>query len=439
MGFLNLNLTQLREYLWVIGPVLLVILAAIWAAFQFVEPAPPRTFVMSTGSETGGYHAIAKRYAAALKKSGVTLQLKTSAGSVENFARLQDPKSGVALAFVQGGIAPAGKHETMVSLGRMLLEPLWIFHRSADTVEGLVQLRGKRVAVSPEGSGTRPLALSMLKLNEIDATNATLSPLGGSAAVTALLAGEVDAVFLVMAPEAPLIQGLLRDPAVKLMNFSQAEAYTRLLPFLNRITLPEGVVDLIRRTPSQDVTMLAPSTALVASEKLHPALIGLLVEAAKDIHSAGSLFQRIGDFPKAQDPEFDMSDDALRFYKSGPPFLQRYLPFWLASFVERMSVLVVPLITLLFPIFKLGPLLYQWSIKRRIFFWYDRLKKLEDRVRHDPTGVLRTAHTDEIHDIEEAVSAIPVPVAYSDQFYSLRAAIDLVRQRLTTRLPTQSA
>ena len=185
--------------------------------------------------------------------------------------------------------------------------------------------------------------------------------------------------------------------------------------------------------------MVAPTTALVANENLHPALVGLLVDAAKEIHGSGGLFQRIGDFPKAIDPEFELSDDAARFYKSGPSFLQRYLPFWLATFVERMSVLILPFATILLPLVKIGPALYKWSIKRRIFFWYDRLKQLEDRVRLDPGGTLRQAHTAEIHEIEAAVGTIPVPLAYADQLYTLRAAIDLVRQRLTTRLIGQSS
>jgi TRAP transporter TAXI family solute receptor len=433
MGFLNT--TQLREYIWIIGPVALLVAGAFWLAFQFVEPAPPRTFVMSTGAESGGYHAFGKRYAAILKKSGVTLQLKTSAGSVENFARVNDPKSGVSVALIQGGIAPAGPHETVVSLGRMFLEPLWVFYRSADTVDRLTQLRGKQVAIGPEGSGTRPLALSMLKINELDETNVKLAALGGDTAVKALEAGEVDAIFLALAPEAPMVQKLLRNPDIKLMSFAQAEAYTRVLPFLSRITLPEGVVDMVRGIPARDVSLLAPATALVAAEALHPALVGRMVEAAKEIHGVGGLFQRIGDFPKAADPEFDLSDDAARFYKNGPPILQRYLPFWLATFMERMSVMVLPIATLLLPLFKLGPALYRWSIKRRIFFWYGKLKKLEDRVRHDQVGELRAIHTDEIHEIEQAVETIPVPLAYADQFYTLRAAIDLVRQRLTTRLP----
>jgi hypothetical protein len=433
MGFKSLR--QLREYLWIIGPVAVLVVGAFWVAFQFVEPAPPRSFVMSTGSESGGYHAFGKRYAAHLKKSGITLQLKPSAGSVENFARVSDPKSGVSVALVQGGIAPAAKHDTVVSLGRMFLEPLWVFYRSTDTIDRLLQLQGKRVAIGPEGSGTRPLALSLLKLNALDEGNVTLLPLGGDAAAKALANGDADAIFLAMSAEAPTVQALLREPSIKLMSFAQAEAYTRVLPYLTRIVLPEGVVDLVRGIPARDVSMLAPTTALVAAEALHPALVGLMVEAAKELHGAGSLFQRIGDFPKAVDPEFELSDDAARFYKNGPNFLQRYLPFWLATYLERMSVLVLPFATLLLPLIKIGPALYKWSIKRRIFFWYDRLKKLEDRVRLDVGGIERAAHTDEIHEIEEAVGTIPVPLTYADQFYSLRAAIDLVRQRLTTRQP----
>jgi TRAP-type uncharacterized transport system substrate-binding protein len=433
MAFINQALV--REYFWIAAPVTLVIAAAFWASYQFVEPAPPRTFVMSTGAETGAYHAFGKRYAAELKKSGVTLRLKPSAGSTENLASVNDPASGVSVTFVQGGIALGEKKPGLVSLGRLFLEPLWVFHRLPEEADRLYQLRGRRIAIGPEGSGTRPLALSMLAINEISGASATLLPIGGSDAVKALEMGEIDAAFLVMSPESAVIQQLLRNPAIKLMNFAQAEAYTRVLPYLNRITLPHGVVDMVKDIPASDIAMVAPATALVASERLHPALIGLLVEAAKEIHSVGGLFQRIGDYPKAIDPEFEMSDDASRFYKNGPPFLQRFLPFWLANFLERMSVLVVPFATLMLPLIKIGPIIYKWSIKRRIFFWYDRLKKLEDQVRMDVTGVKREAHTAEIHEIEEAVGTIPVPLSHADQFYSLRAAIDLVRQRLTTRLP----
>lgn len=437
MGFLNR--TVLREYFLIIAPLAVLIVGAFWLAFQFVEPAPPRTFTMSTGAESGGYHAFGKRYAAMITKSGIKLELKPSAGSIENLGRLTTAGSGVSVALLQGGIATPSGHPNLVSLGRLFLEPLWVFYRGNDTVDRLGQFKGQRIAVGPEGSGTRPLALSMLKLNDIDGSTATLSPLAGDGAVKALEAGEIDAAFFVVAPEAPVVQGLLRNPAIKLMSFAQAEAYTRRLPYLTRIVLPEGAVDMARNIPPRDVAMVAPATALVAREDLHPALVGLLVEAVKDVHGVGGMFQRIGDFPKAVDPEFEMSDDAIRAYKNGPSFLKRYLPFWLASFLERMSVLVLPFATLLLPLVKLGPALYKWSIKRRIFFWYDRLKKLEDRVRLDTTGAQRALHATEIHEIEEAVGTIPVPLTYADQFYSLRAAIDLVRQRLTTRLPAPSA
>jgi TRAP-type uncharacterized transport system substrate-binding protein len=437
MGFLNRAV--LREYFWIIAPLGLLVAAAFWLAFQFVEPAPPRSFAMSTGAESGGYHAFGKRYAAMIAKSGVKLELKPSAGSIENLARITAPASGVSVTLLQGGIAKPGSYPNLVSLGRLYLEPLWVFYRGTEFVDRLSQFKGQRIAVGPEGSGTRPLALSMLKLNEIDETTSTVSPLAGDSAVKALEAGEIDAAFFVVAPEAPVVQGLLRNPAIKLMSFAQAEAYTRLLPYLNRIVLPEGAIDMVRNIPPRDVAMLAPSTALVATEELHPALVGLLMEAAKEIHGGGGMFQRIGDFPKAVDPEFEMSDDAIRSYKNGPSFLKRYLPFWLASFLERMSVLILPFATLLLPLFKLGPAVYKWSIKRRIFFWYDRLKRLEDRVRLDVTGAQRAAHAAEIHQIEEAVGTIPVPLTYADQFYSLRAAIDLVRQRLASRLPAPSA
>ena len=216
------------------------------------------------------------------------------------------------------------------------------------------------------------------------------------------------------------------------MSFAQGEAMTRIFPFLTRVRLPEGVIDFVRNLPGEDKALVAAQAALVAKSDIHPAIVGLLVNAAKRIHSSGGLFQNVAEYPKRNDPEFPMSDAAEIAYNSGVPFLQRFLPFWLAIFIERMIVLIVPIATILFPLVKLGPWLYEWRVRRRLLYWYGQLKDLEHQIASDPSGAALSEHRTEIERIHDAVSVIPVPLSFSDRFYELRAAVDLVRQRLAT-------
>ena len=429
----DISAVQMRELLLILAPVVLLVLGALWLASRFVQPAPPSKIAISTASQAGNYYATGLKYAEILKKSGITLDVRTSAGSPENVKRLLDPNSGVQVALLQGGTTNSKESPGIVSLGRIYLEPMWVFYRGDATTDRLADLKGKRVIVGAEGSGTRLLAMQLLTANGITADNTTFLPLNGSEAVDTLIKGAADAAFFTSAATAPQIQTLLRHPELKIMSFAQAEAYTRRFPYLSRIVLPKGAIDLAANIPATDIEMVAPMAALVAREDLHPALVHLLVEAAKQVHSPGGLFHRVGDFPKTQDPEFELSDDAERAYKSGPSLLKRTLPFWLATFIERVTIVAVPLAGILLPLGKIGPALYKWRIRRRLFYWYGRLKALESTVTDDPAGESLDEEREEVAVIEKAVSAIPVPLAFSDQYYTLRAAIDLVRQRLTHR------
>ncbi|MFN3868816.1 MAG: TAXI family TRAP transporter solute-binding subunit [Hyphomicrobiaceae bacterium] len=428
---------QWRETLLVGGPAAAVVFAAFWFAYQFVEPAPPRHLAITTGSEQGAYFAFAKRYQERLAGNGITLDVFPSKGSVENVARLAgEPVDGrrVDLALLQGGIADSTSLPGMVSYGRLFLEPLWVFHRLDGEIDNLTALKGRRVAIGPAGSGTRKLVETLLAANGIDASNATLLPLGSAAAVDSLEKGESDAAFFTLAPESPLVQKLMRDDRFKLASLRQAEAYTRRFPYLSRIVLPEGAIDLVRNLPERDIVMVAPQAALVGRADLHPALAWPIVDAIKATHSDGGMFHRIGDFPKAADPEFELSEDAERIYQSGAPFFQRFLPFWLASFIERMIIMVVPIATILLPLLKLGPMIYEWRIRSRLLYWWGQLKTLERRINGRAGGPAEVAEIrSSIERIEEAVSTIPVPLAYTDRLYELRSAIDLVRQRLEAR------
>lgn len=434
----DLSWEQWKELGFIVAPIFLLLLLSVWVMTMFVQPAPPKTVVMTTGGELGGYHAFGKAYAESLKKSGIRLELRTSAGSLENIKRLKDPASNAMVGLLQGGVANGkddakGKDDVeLVSLGRVFLEPLWIFYRAPQPIDRLTALKGQRIAVGPDGSGTRHLAMALLARNDIDAQNSSLLPLTGKAAVEAMKSGRADAVFLALAPEAPLVQELVRDPDVRLMSLSRAEAYTRVLPYLSKVVLPQGAFDLVRNIPDRDVQLVAPVAALVVRQSLHPAIVGLLVEAAKDTHAKGGLLHRVGEFPRQIDPEFEMSDDAIRYYKDGPSFLKRFLPFWLATFIERMVVLLVPVATLAIPVIKIGPALYKWRINRRLRYWYGQLKLLEQRISLDTERIELDEQDAALQQIERAVETLPIPVNHSQDYYDLRGAVDLVRQRLTS-------
>jgi TRAP transporter TAXI family solute receptor len=420
----------LHELAAVALPVALIVAAAFWAAYKFVEPAPPRTVVMSTGAEGGAYHAFGQRYQAILARDGVRLELRTSSGAVENLARLNDPASDVSLAFVQGGLATAKDAPELVALGSAYYEPLWVFYRGREPIDRLSQLRGKRVTVGPEGSGSRKLALALLEATGLTGAAIVLSDLGGTAAADALLAGNVDAAFLVAGLEAESVRKLLTAPGVRLMSFSRADAYVMRLPYLHKLVLPRGAIDIARDIPADDVVLVAPTANLVAHESLHPALVYLILQAAKEAHGGVGPFHRVGAFPNPGDGDLPLSSEAERFYKSGPPFLQRYLPFWAATLVDRMTVLLVPLFAVAIPLFRILPGLYAWRVRRKVYRWYGELKFIEENIRSRGPQGDASAELERLAAIETEVSEIKVPLGFAHEVYTLREHIKMVRELL---------
>jgi TRAP transporter TAXI family solute receptor len=422
-----------RDFWGTLLPALAILAAAFWITFQFVQPAPPRKVVLTGGSEGGAYESYARQYRDLLAQDGIQLELRRSAGSVENLKRLMDESSGVSIGFVQGGIAKAGDDEDLMSLAGLYYEPLWVFYRGAADLDHVSRLRGRRIAIGPEGSGTRPLALQVLKLAGMDGRNTTLLDLDAGQAAAALARGEIDAAMIVADTDSPLVARMLHDRGLRLMSFAQAEALSRHLSFLSHVVLPEGGIDFAANLPSRDVHLVAPTANLVVRDDIHPALITLLMQAATEIHGGAGLLRRAGEFPSAKGVDLAMSVDAERYLKSGPPFLQRHLPFWLAVLIDRLVVMLVPVLAVLVPVVRYAPAAYAWRIKSRIYRWYGRLKVLEVDLQSakDPEQV--RALGERLDEIERSVSRIPTPLAYSEYLYNLRSHIELVRGRLERR------
>ena len=427
---MQLSRLSMRDLALVGLPLVALVVAAFWIAYKFVKPAPPDAFVLATGREEGAYHAVGERYQELLEREGISVVLKPSAGSVENLTELADEDSEVEVAFVQSGNGDADDYPGLVSLGSVYYEPVWIFYRGATLRDQLRQLSGKRIAIGVVGSGTRRLATQLLLVNQAWSPPTRTLDLSGDAAAEALLRGAVDAVFLVGPADVSYVRRLLLAPDVKLLSFDRAAAYTKVFPFLRAVTLPQGTIDLVRDIPPRDVVLLAPTATIVAKETFHPALADLLLQAMAETHGGLGILHKAGEFPAARSQDFALSKEAQRFYKSGPPFLQRYLPFWAATLVDRIIVLLVPILAVLIPVLKFAPGLYAWRIRSRIYRWYGELKflELELRERFDRTRV--DEYRRRLDHLEEVANTRPIPLPFTDQVYTLRQHIDMVRSVL---------
>jgi hypothetical protein len=379
------------------------------------------------------FQVYAERYRKILARQGVTLRILPSQGSLDNLKRLSDPNFNADIGFVQGGIANLGDPDKLMSLGSVFYVPVLVFYRSPQPLRRLSELLGKRVAIGREGSGTRVLAEALLKANGIEAQGPTkLLDLEGGAAKDALLAGQADAAFLLGDSATPAnMRDLLHTNGIRLFDFVQGDGYVRRFRYLSKLELPPGSLDLGKNTPAEPLTMVAPTVELIARPDLHPALSDMLIEAAREVHGRASLLQKAGEFPAPLEHEYRLSDDALRYYKSGKSFAYKHLPFWLASLVERAVVIFVPIAVLLIPGLKIVPALYRWRLSGRIYRRYGELMALERAAFAQTTPEQRAELLKRLDEIEKRVITAKLPGSFADQLYLLRQHITFVRNRLT--------
>jgi TRAP-type uncharacterized transport system substrate-binding protein len=423
-----------------LGTVLLVGAIVIFAAVHFVRSAPPSKLTIASGAPGSRFNLAAKQYQKIMARNGIALKVVETEGSSDNLNRMLDPHSGVDIALVQGGTSAAPDATNLVSLGSVFYVPLTIFYGGPNALERLSELRGKRIAIGPPGSGTRILALALLKANEIDGQGQTqLLDLEGDAARKALLGQQADAIFLTGDSAAPeTTRAMLHTPGIRLFNFSQADAYVRRFHYLNKLELPPGAFDLGENLPPTGINMLAPTVELLAHSNLHPALSDLLIEAATQVHGGATLLQNAGQFPTPVTHDFPISSDAARYYKSGKSFSYRYLPFWVASLLDRAVVVFLPIFIVVIPALRYLPAIYSWRVTSRINRRYKQLMALERQSLGDLSPEKRSALIDRVAQIEKSVIAVKMPGSHAEQLYVLREHLQFVRENLA-RSPPQLA
>jgi TRAP transporter TAXI family solute receptor len=413
----------------IVGVVSIVSLTLI----QFI-PAPPSKVVMATAFKGASFDYYGRQYREIFARYKVDLELRETAGAVENVKLLQDPKSGAQIGFVTGGVSDRKRAPDVLSLGTVYNQPFWIFYSSNKQLDRLSQFKGKRIAVGPEGSATRYTAEQILGRSGINSENATLLPFAGEAAEKALNDGKVDAVWIIGVAEATAVKSFLRNPNVRLMSFSNAEAFTRIFPDLNRLVLPQDVVDIDYNIPPADVQLIAtPSKVLIRSD-LHPEIVQLLLQTMKEVHSGSTILHRSGEYPNGTDTEYTVAPIATDFYKNGPSFMQRHLPLWLSVHVQRAIAVLVTGIAIGLPLFRFLPQIYNWVTRQRLFYWYAQLKSLEASCDAKLNDKHLTEKQAELDRIEDAVSHIRFPLTFSDHVYNLRSHIDIVRRKITSRI-----
>jgi TRAP transporter TAXI family solute receptor len=419
-----------REMLEATLPSVLLICLALFFAYKFIDPAPPRKIVIATGEADLNYNAYAAIYGVYLQKEGITLELRKTSGDTENLRLLKDPESDVDIAFIQDGMAHSEGAGSLLSLGSLYYQPVWIFCRCKTDATHLSALKGKRIAIGYTGNGTHTLVTTLLTESGINHSNTKLVSIGGEEAATALRQGKLDAALFVDVANSGMIHEMVTDKQLRLLSMDTAEAFSRKFAFMHHLVLPEGAMDLARNIPSHDVHLVAPTATLVVKENMHPALVYLMMKVIAEVHGGPSLFNTKGEFPSAKDTDFPLSTQALNFYKSGLPIIDKYLPFWAATFVNRTLIVILPLLALLIPLTKIIPMVYVWLVKRKLFRYYGELRFLDTQLQEIKSAEDVQQCLEKLNEIEAKVVNVKLPVPFSQYAYELRAHIELVRSKL---------
>lgn len=411
-----------------------VLLTILFGVLWILVPPPPKSIEMATGFPTGLYYQFGERLKTELASDGVNLDVRSTGGTIDNLNLLNDPKSGVDFAMVQGGVAKISDYPNLVSIAGMFYEPIWVWYREgafkseSGQLKILSQLKGKRVSIGNEGSGTLALVKDLLQASGIADKEIGAERLKPDEALVKLSNGELDAVFIVAAAEAPILRKFYSIPGIRLMNFDQADAYTRNLPYLSKVAVPRGLLSIQYDQPRQDIQVMAATATMVAHDNVSPALVSLLLGASYDILKSYSRLQKVGEFPSSTGLDFPLHVDAEIYLKDGPSFLHRHLPFWTAVWAGRFVKIVIPLLVILIPLFTYIPTTKNFLLRLKLAQVYEELKVIE---RNAQNPALKEKNFKDLEDIERRVGNIKVSMLDAKELYDLKGHVGEVRMRLS--------
>lgn len=425
-----------NKFLTIFIPSLLLIIGAFYLTFQFIKPSPKRVITIATGANHGQYYETALKYKELLEKEKVKVNIVESSGSIENIKLLQDKK--VDLAFIQNG-AIKEKNQNLEALASIYYEPLWLFYKkdANKPVKYIQDLKSKKIALGQKGSGTKDLADQILNINGLNDKTNTFVHLDAKESKEALLKGQIDAMFLVTAPSSKIIKELLSNKDISLMSFKRAKAYSKKFYFLDSINLYEGTIDLYNNMPNEDKKLLATTATLVASKDFSDELTRILLKKVKEVHNKKELFAKENQFPNLTNINIPINEEAQRYFEYGDTFLEKVFPYWIASNLDRLKILIIPLLTLMIPLFKGIFPLYRWSIRSKIYRWYDEVQDLDLSL----DGLEKEELKLKLNELEKLKKEIKdetkVPLSYMGEYYDLIMHLELIISKTNLKINTK--
>jgi len=410
-------------------PIVLLVFAAFYFTASFIEPSPKKEITIASGSENGNYHKTALKYKKLLEAEKVKVNIINTAGSIENIQLLKDKK--VDIAFLQNGTLDNKNAKNIKSLASIYYEPLWVFYKNEGfNVDYLIQFYGKKISIGEIGSGTRDLGLDILTDNGINPNNTQILDYSNSDAKNKLLKGDIDVMFVVSSHESTIVRELLSSPDINVFSFKRARAYSQKYTFLEDLTLYEGTLDLYKNLPDQNINLLSTTANLVVNESFPEELKRLFLKKIIEIHNKKDLFSNARYFPNTLNMKVELDEEAKRYFENGDTILEKLFPYWIASNIDRLKILLIPLITLLFPLFKGFFPLYNWSMRSKIYRWYDEVKAIDKELEN----IDKTKYQEELEKLEklriEISNETKVPLSFMGEYYNLQLHLDHVKNKI---------
>ena len=404
---------------------LAIFCTVLYTTIQFIQPSPKKEITIATGAKSGNYYQTALLYKELLKEEKVEVNILETAGSVENLELVKQGKADIA--FMQNGIIENNTYEHIQSLASVYYEPLWVFYKNESySIDYVIELISKKISIGPDGSGTKDLASKILEVNGINSENSTIYNYSSSKAKEELENGNIDALFVVSSHNSTIVKELLENPKINVLSFKRAKAYSRKYSFLEALTLYEGTLDLYKNLPDQNINLLSTTATLIANQNLNEELIRLFLKKVKEVHSKKDLFAKPNQFPNTNNMMLELNEEASRYFTYGDTWLEKIFPFWIASNIDRLKILIIPLLTLLIPLSKGIFPLYRWSIRSKIYKWYKQIQLYDLKLENVKSEELESF----IKELEELRQEIKfetkVPLAFMSEYYDLIMHLELI-------------
>jgi TRAP-type uncharacterized transport system substrate-binding protein len=430
------ELIAIKESLVELRISVIVILLLIGGVIIYLKPFPFTGITIATSYKGGDWYQFGEAAIAPLKEHGIDVEVVTTNGAIENAEKLNDSKSTVNAGFVYAAALSEDQKKGLYSLGSVSYDPVWIFYRNnlAGKIATIQDLAKYRVALAPKKSGSYVLTKKLFEMNGIEIENNPnfVSSSWADSRAT-ILSGKADVFIFITTIVDPLVEELIHSPDMTLLNLPNALAYQKKFNYLDEVIIPAGSLNIEKKLPKQDVSLIATTTTLAVRKDLHPSLQLALLMSSKEIiqDSSRLFFTKRNEFPAFVDPSISISPIARNYYNYGPPKTTEYLPYWLVIFIDRFWLVVLAAFAVIYPLSKLNFHLrrFRFIIRKRPL--YELLLNMEKEIAgkklpiEDKEKLLKKLETINKHAHQHFI-----PVGEETDYFLFVNALQLLRNKI---------